>query len=289
MERELHLIELYDRQFEEARRLLQEEIERPGSTELDGLLEDMDAKWNTLFRLYEIVINGSAIEQLEARVGAMETSRSRYIRTRKVAEKKKERDPNAPSTSGLSNTTHRVLAAAMAKLTAAKVPTFEVAKKERLCFICLRKGHQAAKCGNPNPNCRRCNQRHHTALCRETKKDDQNKPASPTSGGSTTCFVSLPQEQNVYLKTATVFVHGPKGRLKVTCMIDEGSQRSYVSESAACKSRKSALRRSQYAHSCQCPAEYSPNALKTIDKFLNRILWCCINSTDLFLAIFFVC
>ena len=52
MERELHLIELYDRQFEEARRLLQEEIERPGSTELDGLLEDMDAKWNTLFRLY---------------------------------------------------------------------------------------------------------------------------------------------------------------------------------------------------------------------------------------------
>ncbi len=31
---------------------------------------------------------------------------------------------------------------------------FEVAKKERLCFICLRKGHQAAKCGNPNPNCR---------------------------------------------------------------------------------------------------------------------------------------
>ena len=124
MERELHLIELYDRQFEEARRLLQEEIEGPGSTELDGLLEDMDAKWNTLFRLYEIVINGSAIEQLEARVGAMETSRSRYIRTRKVAEKKKERDLNAPSTSGLSNTTHRVLAAAMAKLTAAKVPTF---------------------------------------------------------------------------------------------------------------------------------------------------------------------
>jgi hypothetical protein len=87
----------------------------------------------------------------------------------------------------------------------------EVAKKERLCFICLRKGHQAAKCGNPNPNCRRCNQRHHTALCRETKKEYQNKPASPTSGGSTTCFVSLPQEQNVYLKTATVFVHGPKG------------------------------------------------------------------------------
>ena len=57
MDRELHLIELYDRQFEEARRLLQEEIEGPGSTELDGLLEDMDAKWNTLFRLYEIVIN----------------------------------------------------------------------------------------------------------------------------------------------------------------------------------------------------------------------------------------
>ena len=101
----------------------------------------------------------------------------------------------------------------------------------------------------PNPNCRRCNQRHHTALCRETKKDDQNKPASSTSGGSTTCFVSLPQEQNVYLKTATVFVHGPKGRLKVTCMIHEGSQRSYVLESASCKSRKSALRRSQYAHS----------------------------------------
>jgi hypothetical protein len=74
MERELHLIELYVRQFEEARRLLQEETERDGSTELDGLLEDMDAKWNTLFRLYEIVINGSAIEQLEARVGAMEAS-----------------------------------------------------------------------------------------------------------------------------------------------------------------------------------------------------------------------
>jgi hypothetical protein len=124
MERELHLIELYVRQFEEARRLLQEETERAGSTELDGLLEDMDAKWNTLFRINEIVINGSAIEQLEARVGAMEASRSRYNRTRKAAEKKKEQVPITSSASGLSNTTHHVLAAAMGKLTAAKVPTF---------------------------------------------------------------------------------------------------------------------------------------------------------------------
>jgi hypothetical protein len=84
----------------------------------------MDAKWNTLFRINEIVINGSAIEQLEARVGAMEASRSRYNRTRKAAEKKKEQVPITSSASGLSNTTHHVLAAAMGKLTAAKVPTF---------------------------------------------------------------------------------------------------------------------------------------------------------------------
>ncbi|XP_046461426.1 uncharacterized protein LOC124207838 [Daphnia pulex] len=124
MERELRLIELYSHQFREAHRLLNEEIGIPGSTEIDGCLENLEAKWDVLFRLYDVVIKGSEIEQMETQVHAMEDFRSQYLQIRRAAGRKKEKSPSTSTSSSSTATPHHVLATAMAKLTATKVPTF---------------------------------------------------------------------------------------------------------------------------------------------------------------------
>lgn len=113
----------------------------------------------------------------------------------------------------------------------------EIVRTEKRCFVCLNKGHQAANCRNPN--CRKCNRRHHITLCRDTayvpnkaKKGDP-PPSSSSNDGSTACYAALPQEKEVYLKTATVLLYGTNKTIKITCLIDEGSQRSYATEFVA--------------------------------------------------------
>ncbi|XP_057380303.1 uncharacterized protein LOC130702702 [Daphnia carinata] len=113
----------------------------------------------------------------------------------------------------------------------------EAVKLGRLCYACLRKGHQVSNCKNPNPNCRRCKRRHHTALCRDDKdqpnQDVRNNPTTSTTKTSASLCTTLPQGGDIFLKTVTVFLYGPKGKMKVTCLIDEGSQRSYVTDHVA--------------------------------------------------------
>lgn len=113
----------------------------------------------------------------------------------------------------------------------------EVVKQEKLCFACLKKGHRVSNCKNPNPDCRKCKRRHHTALCRDLSynpgQDSESNPIKPSSKPSTSLCATLPQDGEIFLKTATVFLYGPRGKIKATCLIDEGSQRSYTTENVA--------------------------------------------------------
>ncbi|KAI9565021.1 hypothetical protein GHT06_008763 [Daphnia sinensis] len=111
----------------------------------------------------------------------------------------------------------------------------ETVKREKRCFAWLRSGHRAAECRNPNPNCRKCQRRHHTALCRSKEedpnheKDHKEEKIKPSTSTIKLC-TSLSQQVEICLKTATVFLYGPLGTSKATCLVDEGSQRSYVTE-----------------------------------------------------------
>lgn len=58
---------------------------------------------------------------------------------------------------------------------------FDVVRRERLCFICLRRGHRAANCDNSNPHCRKCNRRHHTALCSKTNHTENQTQEGTSS------------------------------------------------------------------------------------------------------------
>lgn len=116
MERE-YLLEIYSQRFVEAQGILNDEIEKPEPAETDELLEDLDAKWSTLFRLYETVINESEIDQLEPRINAMKDFRTQYIKSRKAVERKKGKAPSTSTSNSSTDTSHHDIAAA-------KVPTF---------------------------------------------------------------------------------------------------------------------------------------------------------------------
>ena len=42
----------------------------------------------------------------------------------------------------------------------------EILKRDRRCFVCLKKGHRSSQCSNQR-GCRRCNGRHHQSICNQ--------------------------------------------------------------------------------------------------------------------------
>ncbi|CAB4035917.1 Poly P3, partial [Paramuricea clavata] len=58
----------------------------------------------------------------------------------------------------------------------------EILKRDRRCFVCLKRGHRSNQCLNQR-GCRRCNGRHHQSICNQqipTLKPDAHEPAAAT-------------------------------------------------------------------------------------------------------------
>jgi hypothetical protein len=125
MEKDLRLIEIYSNRFRAAHELIREELGKPEPADLDEPLENLEAQWDTLIGLYDTVINGSEVEHLEERVNSMEDCRTQYLAIRRAVEKVrvKASSSSAPSRS-TADTSQNALATAIAKLTAAKIPSF---------------------------------------------------------------------------------------------------------------------------------------------------------------------
>ncbi|XP_028413524.1 uncharacterized protein LOC114536361 [Dendronephthya gigantea] len=137
----------------------------------------------------------------------------------------------------------------------------EILKRDRRCFVCLKRGHRSNQCSNQR-GCRRCNGRHHQSICNQqiTKtKPNVEEQAAPTNGNEGVHGTqTLQQIQNrtenpnpnthtvhvqsttattiakghVMLQTATAVatnVDGSKSS-KVKILFDSGSQRSYITE-----------------------------------------------------------
>ncbi|XP_048483435.1 uncharacterized protein LOC125489902 [Plutella xylostella] len=94
---------------------------------------------------------------------------------------------------------------------------WEIVKRIKVCFRCLRQNHRsptcrAKPCGKDN-----CPGRHHVTLHRDkpkpVEKDDANKIVSVNHISAT----------RAYLKIVPVEISGPQGTTRVTALMDEGS------------------------------------------------------------------
>ena len=104
------------------------------------------------------------------------------------------------------------------------------------CVCCLSKGHSTDQCRNRRP-CRSCGEAHHTALCQKwvpstpTPADTTPKPAGSIATTAKVNPVVQACAQlygQVFLKTATILVEGRNGPRRAICLVDGGSQRSFI-------------------------------------------------------------
>ncbi|XP_045772958.1 uncharacterized protein LOC123872620 [Maniola jurtina] len=130
---------------------------------------------------------------------------------------------------------------------------WEIAKKAKICFKCLRYRHQRLDC--KAPPCRRCRRYHHVALhserpapaavqqknesCNNVDYEDEtyhdeddyysdNEPEEKIVSINTTVT-----KGKVYLKMVPVNLYGPKGKVRVLALLDEGSTITLVDSSIA--------------------------------------------------------
>ena len=138
----------------------------------------------------------------------------------------------------------------------------EILKRDRRCFVCLKRGHRSKQCSNQR-GCRRCTGRHHQSTCNPqvpTVKPDVQESAAPTNNiesvhgfqtkqqiqnqsenpnahtvyvQSTTTTTSTNAKGQVMLQTATAIATNEDGSktAKVKILFDSGSQRSYITNS----------------------------------------------------------
>jgi len=134
-----------------------------------------------------------------------------------------------------------------------------VLKRDRRCFTCLRKGHNAEQC---DKSCRKCNSRkHHQSICLELNINsprDKNKPPSSSSGDqtendtenngvttATTNSKSANSKRRVLLQTATAIATNDEGSKAITIrlLFDNGSQRSYITDNLRSKLQLKSLQK----------------------------------------------
>lgn len=123
---------------------------------------------------------------------------------------------------------------------------FEILKRDRKCFVCLRRDHQSGSCGK---NCRRCHGNHHQSICWQSISK-QHDPSAPNRNSQEThnsaTLVSHATESPQLVQTTTTASSGTIGTVllqtaravatnedgtkssNVRILFDNGSQRSYV-------------------------------------------------------------
>ena len=116
----------------------------------------------------------------------------------------------------------------------------EIVKREKLCFNCL--GHHRVSQCQSKGRCKHCKERHHTSLCRRTHTPQpadsnptfQEQPPSETSQNLVNTALSHHKSAKVcFLKTAVTTVKSGNNSTQVNVLLDEGAQRSFITEDLA--------------------------------------------------------
>ncbi|XP_064792902.1 uncharacterized protein LOC135513859 [Oncorhynchus masou masou] len=102
------------------------------------------------------------------------------------------------------------------------------------CFVCLGQRHIAQFCKVKDVSCATCGSRHHIAVC--TSKGSEVQPPTVSVDAVVSSVIPhsvkmKPDGQNtVLLQTAKAWIEGPSGRKIARCLLDGGSQRSFIHE-----------------------------------------------------------
>ncbi|XP_026063123.1 uncharacterized protein LOC113046525 [Carassius auratus] len=155
----------------------------------------------------------------------------------------KHRKHNMPSAAVLQTTSQRIQNCLFCDSAAHKTelcPETDIAaRKDKLmkmgrCFVCLGPKHIARFC-KTKMCCNVCGSRHHSAVCerRETRNSDtdDNKDNVVSSFASHSVKIQPAKQNNtVLLQTVRACAEGPGGCRNIRCLLDGGSQRSFISE-----------------------------------------------------------
>ena len=117
-----------------------------------------------------------------------------------------------------------------------KQARIDIIKRNRLCFNCLKRGHTSKDC-MAKGRCRTCKRKHHTSLCfgisHQSKQTNTNDHKSPDLEDTHVKYT--PTSNPVLLKTAVGKVQCNGKITNVNILLDEGSQRSFITEEIAKK------------------------------------------------------
>lgn len=155
----------------------------------------------------------------------------------------KSKKPSMPSAAALhiaDQKTQNCLFCDSTEHKSEKCPDHPVsARKEKLkklgrCFVCLGTKHIARFCRSKCRSCATCGGRHHAAICEKI----ETSPPAAAANIDTVISSVIPQaekckpdiENTVLLQTAKAWVVGPTSRKMVRCLLDGGSQGSFVHE-----------------------------------------------------------
>lgn len=112
----------------------------------------------------------------------------------------------------------------------------EKLKKMGRCFICLGQRHMAKFCKSKVMSCSVCGLRHHPTMCDKGETNETQNSAQETteavisSVAPHTVKSSTAKQNTVLLQTLTALAEGTQGKRKVHCLMDGGSQRSFILE-----------------------------------------------------------
>ena len=117
----------------------------------------------------------------------------------------------------------------------------EILKKEGRCFLCLSNGHRVSHCSS-NKRCRKCGRKHHQSIC-EPNPPARHTETAATTGKETT--VNLAKTKTCVLwQTARTYAYTNLEELIPVCILmDNGSQRSYISNQLKSKLKLNPLKR----------------------------------------------
>ncbi|XP_045494845.1 uncharacterized protein LOC123693694 [Colias croceus] len=113
---------------------------------------------------------------------------------------------------------------------------WEIAKKHRVCFRCLRSKHQRATCRARPCGLNGCTMKHHKMLhhtkTAEKKNEETTQPQAETKNDEKVLVSAIninsatseqPTRRRAYLKIAPITITGPKGKCDTYALLDEGS------------------------------------------------------------------
>ena len=102
-------------------------------------------------------------------------------------------------------------------------PKTELMQKEKRCYRCLNSRHAIDACTKQWACWKGGSSDHHAALC-QSRRPNESPRRPPVASTSTVA----PTPGDVFIKTATVTIQGPIIENRAICLMDDGSQRSYI-------------------------------------------------------------